>query len=448
MSDRDRLIRRQYLLIALIAALVVTAAAIGVAYTILRPTPPHTVAMATDPEGSISAELGQRYREILAHDGIDLELVPSVGAVENVSRLRDPKSAISIAIIPGGITNRKESPNLVSLGTLFHEPLWFFYHGPRRPATHESLKGMRISIGPEGSSTHFLSLEFLARTGIINRRNAQLLALEPQVAAEKLLHGEIDAAAMLTSWESPVVRQLLAADDIHLANFSRVDAFVALYPFLNKVVLPMGVGDMVKNRPPTDVALLAPKASLVVRDDLHPAIQFLLLKAAMQIHSGPGMFREAGQFPAPESIDLPLSEEALQFYKSGPPFFQRHLPFWLAVLVQQLLVVLIPVLAVLYPMLRLMPVVYGWAMRRRVFTLYGELKFLEDELGSRGAQEDVADLAARLDILENRASRFRLPMSFRPLLYALRLHINLVRQRLQSRQGLPAVALKRHESIP
>ena len=138
----------------MIAALVVTAAAIGLAYTILRPTPPHTVAMATDPEGSITAELGQRYREILAHDGIEVELVPSAGAVENVARLRNPESAISIAIIPGGITNHQESPGLVSLGTLFYEPLWFFYHGALRQKNHESLRGLRISIGPEGSGTN------------------------------------------------------------------------------------------------------------------------------------------------------------------------------------------------------------------------------------------------------------------------------------------------------
>ena len=196
-------------------------------------------------------------------------------------------------------------------------------------------------------------------------------------------------------------------------------------------MLPAGVGDMVKNRPPTDVTLVAPKASLVVREDLHPAIQYLLLEAATEIHSGPGMFRKAGQFPAPESIDLPLSSYAHQFYKAGPPFLQRHLPFWLAVLAQQLLVLLIPVLAVLYPLLRFLPALYGWAMRRRVFRLYNELKRVEDQLISLDAQENAADLVARLDRLEERASRFRLPVSFRPLLYALRLHISLVRQRLQ-----------------
>jgi hypothetical protein len=188
---------------------------------------------------------------------------------------------------------------------------------------------------------------------------------------------------------------------------------------------------MEHNRPPTDVVLAAPKASLVVRRDLHPAIQYLLLEAAVQIHSGPGMFRHAGQFPAAEAIDLPLSDHARHFYRSGPPFLQRHLPFWLAVLVQQLLVVLIPVLGVLYPLVRFAPAAYGWAMRRRVFRLYGELKFLEDDLAARSTQDNLADLVTRLDRLEDRASRFRLPVSFRPLLYTLRLHISLVRQRLQ-----------------
>ena len=431
MAVRDRRpAGRRTLVAASVAVASLTVASLWMAFAFLSPTPPHTIAMATDPEGSDSAELGKRYREILARDGIDLRLSPSAGAVENAARLRDPQSGIGIAIIPGGITTGQESPGLVSLGTLFYEPLWLFYHGPRRAEKHESFRGLRIAIGPEGSGAHALSLELLARIDIIDRRSAELLPLAPQAAAEKLLRGEIDAAVMLSSWESPVVRRLLAAGNVNLANVTRADAYVALYPYLNKVVVPAGVGDMVKNRPPANVVLLAPKASLVVRRDLHPAIQHLLLEAAVQIHSGPGMFRAAGQFPAPESIDLPLSDNASQFYKTGQPFLQRVLPFWLAMLAQQLLVLLIPVVGLLYPLLRLLPALYGWAMRSRVFRLYGELKFLEEELASRGAR-DVADLVARLDRLEDRASRFRLPVAFRPLLYTLRLHIDLVRQRLR-----------------
>jgi TRAP-type uncharacterized transport system substrate-binding protein len=187
---------RRYLVITVIAAVALTAAAMWLAFALLRPTPPGTVTMATGPEGGTSAELGQRYRELLAGNGIDLRLVPLAGAVESVARLRDPQSGISVAIIPSGITNRQQSPGLVSLGTLFYEPLWLFYRGVQEQK-HESLLGKRISIGPEGSAARVLELEFLARLGVFDKRNATLLALTPQVSAEKLLHREIDGLILL-----------------------------------------------------------------------------------------------------------------------------------------------------------------------------------------------------------------------------------------------------------
>jgi hypothetical protein len=136
------------------------------------------------------------------------------------------------------------------------------------------------------------------------------------------------------------VQEVLTAKEVNLMGIPRADAFAALYPYWNKQVLPAGVADTPRNRPPTDVPLVAPKASLIGRNDLHPAIQYLLLEAASQIHSGPGIFRKADQFPAPESIDVPLSTQARQYYKTGSPFLLRNLPFWLTVLVQQVLAVI------------------------------------------------------------------------------------------------------------
>ena len=195
---------------------------------------------------------------------------------------------------------------------------------------------------------------------------------------------------MVMSWDSPVVQRLLVANDVKVVSFPRADAYVALYPYLNKLVLPEGVTDLAANRPPADTVLIAPKASLVVRADLHPAIQYLLLDAAAQIHGGPGIFQRAGQFPAQESIDLPLSDNARQYYKSGRPLLQRHLPIWLAVLVQQVLVLLIPVAGLLYPMLKLAPAAYGWLMRHRIFRLYKELKSFEAQLERPEAQKDLS----------------------------------------------------------
>jgi len=172
---REYMNRRLLVIVAIITAALL-AIGIWLTFSLLRPTPPRSVAMAIDPEGSFSAELGKRYRELLARDGIDLRLVPTAGAVESMARLRDPKSGVSISIIPGGISNQQESLGLVSLGTLFYEPLWVFSRGELL-TKHEQLRSLRISIGPEGSASRALSLEFLARVGIIDQKSATLVSL-------------------------------------------------------------------------------------------------------------------------------------------------------------------------------------------------------------------------------------------------------------------------------
>jgi NMT1-like family len=347
-----------------------------------------------------------------------------------VALLRDPKSAITFALIPGGITTEKDSPELLSLGTLFYQPLWVFSRGSL-PQRQEPLGGLRVSVGPEGSSSRALSLKLLGCAGMIDRKSATLLSLTPSESAQQLIHGEIDVAIFLDAWESPAVQQLLRSRNVDLVSITRADAFAALYPYLNKLVLPAGVVDMAEPRPSKDVLLIASKSSLVVRNDLHPAIQYLLLQAADEIHSIPGMFHTADQFPAPESIDLPLSPYAREFYKTGMPFLLRHLPFWLAVLLEQPLLLLIPLLVVLYPLLRFAPAIYDWVERKRIYRLYSELERLEDEMVFAASGRSSESLIERLDRLKDRASRLSVPTPFRPLVYGLRLHIDMVRQEAQ-----------------
>ena len=190
--------------------------------------------------------------------------------------------------------------------------------------------------------------------------------------------------------------------------------------------------DIAKDRPPADVILIATKASLVVRKDLHPAIQYLLLNTAAKIHSGPSIFHHANQFPAAEAIDIPLSNEAQRFYKSGLPFLNDYFPFWMAALVGKLVILLIPILGVLYPMMRFLPRLYDWAMRSKVLRMYGELRLLEDELTIAGNEgRDTSEMVARLDHLEEHASHLRMPAAYASTLYVLRNHIDLVREGLR-----------------
>jgi TRAP-type uncharacterized transport system substrate-binding protein len=407
----------------------VTVAAIAcAAAVILRSVPPRTIVMATGPEGGAYFEVGKLYRVALGDD-VEVRLVPTAGSPENLALLLDPHSGVSVALIQGGTVGAEDTSDLESLGTLFYEPLWWFRRSEIRDVGVAGLLGRKISIGAEGSGTRALALELIKRIGIEGQLS-EVLALSRQVSAEKLLAGEIDVAFMIAAWDSPVVQQLLADERIGIASYPRADAYVALYPFLNKVLVPRGVRDLAKDRPPDDVILIAPKASLVVRKDLHPAIQYLLLNAATQIHSGPSIFQHAGQFPAAEAVDIPLSNEALRFYKSGPPFLHNYFPFWMAALIGKL-IVLIPILAVLYPIMKSLPHLYDWVMRSKILRMYGELRLLEDEMtGARSTGRDIGEMIARLDRLQGQANHLRMPVAYVSMLYDLRHHIDLVRERL------------------
>ena len=424
MNAGDRL--QRYWRYFAIAALVVIFLGAGV--LVVETLPPRTIVMATGAEGGANHELGIRYSEILAQAGVTVQLRPTAGGLENLALLRDPLSGVSVGFIQGGTTNKKLSPHLESLGTVFYEPLWLFHRSEIGEGI-QALRGRRMSIGPEGSGTRALALELVKRLKLAGSLG-DLLNFTPQVAAEKLIDGNIDLAFIVTAWDSPVVQRLMTAKGIELAGFPRADAYVALYPFLNKLVLPAGVGDLAMNRPPADVALLATKASLAVRADLHPAIQYLLLKAAVQIHSQPGIFQKAGQFPAAEAIDLPLSEEAQSFYKTGRPFLQEHLPFWIATIVERALFVFVPLAAVLFPLFRFLPQIYDWIMRSRIMRLYDEMRSIESEVQAQGRGHDSDALIAKLDQLEERANALQLPRFYAIMLYTLRAHINLIRGRL------------------
>lgn len=417
--------------VSLIGAAIVLAvvALVAALLVIIGPAPPRTITMATGAAGSAQQVFGEQYRALLAEHGVELRLVATEGSVDNLQRLNDPASGVSVGFAQAGLSTSAAAPDLRSLGTVFYEPVWVLHRGdlPRRAA--DLFKDKRVSIGPEGSGTRKLALELIAALGF-DPAGIDFRDQRDQDAASALLGGDLDVAIIIAPWESRVVRRLLATEDINAVPFPRADAHVALRPFLNKLVVPEGVADLARNKPLQDLQLVAPKTSLVVRKDLHPALQYLLLDAAFRIHSTPGIFQKAGQFPSAEPMDFPLSDEARQYYLTGPPFLQRYLPFWLAILVGRLLVILIPVIGVIFPLIRLLPVVYGWVVRRRVFRLYGELKFLEAEMEARSAGVDVKDLLDRLDRLEDRANHLRVPTAFAHFLYTLRVHIGLVRGRL------------------
>jgi TRAP-type uncharacterized transport system substrate-binding protein len=414
--------------IQIVVAVVLVAAVAG-AVVVTQSRVPDALVMATGPAGSAYEAYGKQYREVLARSGVEVRLRPSGGTVENLELLNDPGARVDVAFLSAGTTSARKSPELRTLGTVFMEELWFFARDLDVPAKGlDGLRGKRIAIGPEGSATRAMARTIL-RLNRFDMASAEFLGLSPVDSAQQLRRGDIHAAAIVTSADHPIVRELLADPGIDLVSFPRAAAYVALYPFLTQLTVPEGVGNLASNRPPHDASILGAPVSLGVHTDMHPALQALLLSAASQIHAGPGMFNAAGKFPAAESIDLPLSDGAIQFYKSGVPLLQRYLPFALSVLVGQLLYILLPVIGVLYPVLRLAPALYAWAMRHRIIRLYGELKVLEHELDNGPDEAQKLALRDRLDQLDRRVARMHIPGSYSQLVYTLRQHISLVRSR-------------------
>ena len=393
--------------------------------------PPRTIVMATGPEGGAYAEIGARYREVLARKGLRVHLRATEGDSENLSLLERRGSGVSVAFLQSGTTTAASSPDLVSLGAVFFQPVWIFRRSPAAHVAFERLAGERLAAGGEASGTRAAILRLLSVAGV-DPRSIALVPLSPIAAADAMAAREVDAMALVGSWDSPVVRRMVGAPNIELDGFPRADAYVALDPAFEKLVLPMGVGDMASNRPPRDVPLLALRVSLAVREDLNPAIQYLLLEAASEIHAGPGIFQKAGQFPSAAGIDLPLSSDARHFYKSGRPILQRYLPYFVAVIVEKLLLALLPVFGLLIPMVRVVPGVYRTLMEYRIIRLYGELKLLEAEMEERGGDGD--DLVRRLDDLELRANHLHVPLRFSQMVYTLKQHILLVQGHLAARR--------------
>ena len=399
----------------------------------IQPAPPHVLVMSSGGEGGAYQLFAARYKAVLARNNIELKELPSPGAVENLRRLRDDRAQVDVAFLQGGVGMGEDSAGLVSLGSLYPEPLWVFYRGAETVDRLVQLRGKRIAVGREGSGTRKLAEELLQAEGIAEAPT-QLLPMSGLEAVEALHKGQVDAAFVVGAAQSGAVWALLYSDGVKLMSFARADAYARRYPFLEKIVLPAGAIDLARDIPARDVTLVAAVATLVAREDTHPALINLLLQTAAEVHGEAGLFQKPRQFPNATPVDFPLSPEASRFYTSGKPFLQRYLPFWLATFIDRMLVMLIPLVALVLPLAKIAPVLYGWRIRSRIFRCYGELKFLEAEIEADETRQGAREWLGRLERIDREAQDIRTPKAFMDQLYTLRGHIDLVRSKLERRR--------------
>lgn len=406
----------------------VTAAGFWAAAKLLKPAPPDRVVMATGPSGGAYMQYGETYRRMLAEHGVALELRVTQGSVDNYALLRDDSSGVDVALLQAGIGQREDAPRLVTLASVAYEPLWVFCRGSGHINRIPELAGRRIAIGAQGSATRVLALEMLRINDLMGR--VDLLEVPGVAGAEALLRGEVDCQFLIGAPEAGLVQALIHVAGLTLMSFERAGAYARRMQYLDLVTLPEGVIDLARNLPSRQITLLAGTAQIVARESLHPAIQDLLLVAATQVHGRGNLLHRGGRFPALEEYDFPISPEARRFFRSGQSFLQRYLPFWLANLVDRFLISLIPLAAVLIPVFRLVPPLYRWRVRSRIYRWYGELMFIENETRAHLSEGTARDFGRRLDAIAATVDSLTSPLAYADQLYSLRQHIEFVRRRL------------------
>ncbi len=403
---------------------------IYIGYRYIDPAPPKKIVIsAGDVDGNYFAAAKQ-YQELIKPEGIEVEIRTSTGAKENLTRLEDPNSGVDVGFIQDGLGNRKKTPDVSSLGSLFYEPVWVFYRGKKDINRLSQLIGMKIGMGATGSETHIMAKKLLTASGL-DEKNSKWVEIAPEEETPALKNGQVDAAFYIASASDPAIVALLKDPTVKVMSFDQADAITKQFPYLHHLVLPHGTMDLQKNIPNRDVDLVGATATLITRNSVHPALLYLLLKAAQKTHRPPGIFEARGEFPIDKDFVFPLNSEAKDFFKSGAPFWLRYLPFWLAIIVQRFLFLVLPVTAIVIPLLRLIPRFLDWRIRSRIHQGYGELKLLEDQIKSDALESGIKEYHHRLDGIENRLNEMNFPVDVFDDVYILREHIHFVRERLE-----------------
>lgn len=398
----------------------------------VRSAPPKSLIITSGPPGSIFETTAVRYSNYLwTNVHIRLNILPSEGSLQNLKRLSNPRFKVDVGFVQGGITNRAENGKLVSLGSIYNMPLLIFYRSSSNIDMLSDFRGQKLAIGARGSGTRSLAFTLLEMSGITTNGPTQLLDWDAEHATEALLTNEIDAVFMTGDSASPILmRKLLHTPGIRLMDFAEAAAYARRVSYLNEMDVPQGAFDLTNDIPSQNIRLVGPTVELIARSTLHPALSDQLSDAAHEVHKSASIFRRQNEFPSLQEHDFPISEEALRYHERGKTYLYQWLPFWLAAMVNLVIVAMIPSLVVLIPSLKIIPAIYKWRIRLKIYRWYRALLNLERELKGHVPPAKLKQALVELDEIDGAVSKMKVPASFANDYYTLRTNVDFVRAQL------------------
>jgi len=398
-------------------------------YRVLDPLPPRHIAIAAGPAGSVYDGFARQYAAILMRHGVQAQLRNSAGALEDFDLLRDARSGVQAGFTTLGFVQSEDAATLYSLGGIPDGVIFIFYRSADPITLFAQLRGKRLSIGVPGSALRAIMSQVLTATDALDE-STQLLDLDSADSVEALIAAKIDVAAFPSQIEDSLFQRALGAPELRLMDIAQAEAIAKLIPELKRVALWRGLVSLGRDVPSTDINLIALRNRILVRKDLHPALQYLLLEAMREVHWAPGPFNRIGEFPSEQPNDLTLSPTAQAFYRSGSTFWQRYTTFWLTSLLNRIVFFVIPVVVSLVPVLGFAVPLYRWLHTRRMAQLHRSLGRLERELAQSQNMAGLSEYRSQLAQIERVISSLKVARRFEVDLHRLRIHLRMVQEEI------------------
>jgi TRAP transporter TAXI family solute receptor len=424
---------RRRLTYLLAGSIVAVAALIGLAAAnrFAGPLPPRKIVMSTGREGGAYYEFAREYQRRLAREGFTLEIETGAGSIETLRRLKSGEA--TIGFVQGGAAATVDADGLVSLASVFYEPLWVFHRKTVPVSYLADLRGRRVAVGEEGSGTRVLALQVLTDSSV-TAKNTTFVGPTSDEAEAALVGGRIDAAFFVLSPRAELVARLLRHPDVVLLSERQALAYAGRYPFITSIKIGEGMLDVARNIPRGETTVLAVTASLVARADIHPDLVRLLLGTAEKVHRRGGLLEHEGMFPSETLVELPLHDGARRYLRNGPPWLERVFPFWAAGLLDRTMLVVLPMVTVLFPMFGLFIPMLDRRRRRRIARWYEQLRDCEVQSHALSLNEIDEQAQELRDLQQTVTAAGTLPPLYMGELYNLKMHIGIVLTRLEERR--------------
>jgi TRAP-type uncharacterized transport system substrate-binding protein len=416
----------------LAAALVVggVGGALTVALRKLNLYPPESLTIAAGAPGSAYHDIALAYREVLARDEIALNIIETGGSLDNAAALAGDAGA-DIALVQGGVAL---APGLEGLAAIQVEPLWVMARSDRPiDGDPNSWRGMRVATGGLGSGTRVVAEQLSGLTGATALHPDHSVAIGGAAAAAALLAGEVDIALFVAPPGASYLKTLIGAEDVRYVPLAHAEAIALRSSAARRVTMPSGIMDYQNSIPDRDLQLIALITRLVAREKLHPALVNRLMHAVFEVHAGGKLIPADRDYPSVADMNIKSNSYARQLLETGFSPLENLLPFWIVAQLNRILLVLVPAVLVLLPLLRLLPAVFQWIFRGRVFRHYARVNEIDQRVAAHSSELSSRErqaLRRELDEIERRLRHASLPNTYRKQAYTLIHHIDYVRGRI------------------